>query len=34
MADIGKAQDLLGYEPLYSVQQGLDEAAQWYIDHL
>ncbi len=34
LADIGKARRLLGYEPAYSLAQGLDEAAQWYLDHL
>lgn len=34
LADIGKAQRLLGYEPDFSVRQGLDEAAAWYIDSL
>ncbi len=32
LADIGKARDLLGYEPAYSVRDGLDKAARWYID--
>jgi UDP-N-acetylglucosamine 4-epimerase len=31
LADIGKAKSLLGYSPTHSVQQGLDEAAAWYI---
>jgi UDP-N-acetylglucosamine 4-epimerase len=34
LADIGKAKKLLGYEPLYSVRTGLDEAAKWYIKNL
>jgi UDP-N-acetylglucosamine 4-epimerase len=29
-ADIGKARTLLGYEPRYSIEQGLDEALEWY----
>jgi len=29
-ADIGKARRLLGYEPTYSIAQGLDEALGWY----
>jgi UDP-N-acetylglucosamine 4-epimerase len=29
-ADISKARRLLGYEPAYSVEQGLDEALEWY----
>ncbi len=34
LADISKAQTLLGYSPEYSVEQGLDLAAQWYMDNL
>jgi UDP-N-acetylglucosamine/UDP-N-acetylgalactosamine 4-epimerase len=34
LADIGKAQGLLGYAPEFSVRQGLDEAAEWYMDSL
>ncbi|HCA26740.1 MAG TPA: LPS biosynthesis protein WbpP [Betaproteobacteria bacterium] len=30
-ADINKAQRLLGYAPTHSVQQGMREAAKWYI---
>jgi UDP-N-acetylglucosamine 4-epimerase len=33
-ADIGKARRLLGYEPAYSIAQGLDEALGWYVQHL
>jgi UDP-N-acetylglucosamine 4-epimerase len=33
-ADIGKARRLLGYEPVYSIAQGLDEALDWYVRHL
>lgn len=29
-ADIGKAKRLVGYEPTYSIEQGLDEALGWY----
>jgi UDP-N-acetylglucosamine 4-epimerase len=32
-ADIGKARRLLGYEPAYSISQGLDEALDWYVRH-
>ena len=32
LADISKAESLLGYEPTYSVRQGLDEAAEWYLN--
>lgn len=31
LADIGKAAQLLGYAPEYSVRSGLDKAAEWYI---
>lgn len=34
LADISKAQNLLGYEPEFSVTKGLDEAANWYMDNL
>ena len=34
LADISKARDLLGYSPQYSVEDGLDEAAFWYMNHL
>jgi len=34
LADISKAATLLGYTPEYSVEQGLDLAAQWYMDYL
>lgn len=33
-ADIGKAQHLLGYEPTHSIEQGLDNALDWYIKNL
>lgn len=29
-ADIGKAQELVGYEPTHTLEQGLDEALGWY----
>ncbi|MEA2059465.1 MAG: NAD-dependent epimerase/dehydratase family protein [Thermodesulfobacteriota bacterium] len=32
LADISRAQTLLGYAPGYSVAKGLDMAAQWYIN--
>jgi UDP-N-acetylglucosamine 4-epimerase len=32
LADIGKASRLLGYEPVYSVQQGLDETLRWRLE--
>jgi len=31
LADISKARQLLGYEPQYSIREGLKEAAGWYI---
>lgn len=33
-ADIGKAKTLLGYEPRYTLEQGLDEALTWYCNSL
>ena len=32
LADIGKARDLIGYSPEFSIAEGLDNAAQWYIN--
>ena len=34
LADISKAGRLLGYQPRYSVRQGLDLAAKWYMENL
>jgi UDP-N-acetylglucosamine/UDP-N-acetylgalactosamine 4-epimerase len=34
LADISKAKELLGYAPQFSVVQGLDQAAGWYISNL
>ncbi|MDR1359913.1 MAG: SDR family oxidoreductase [Deltaproteobacteria bacterium] len=34
LADIRKAVNLLGYEPEYSVRQGLQKAGAWYVEHL
>ena len=31
LADIGKARKLLGYEPRFSVREGLGRAAKWYM---
>lgn len=31
LADIGKASELLGYKPTHRIDQGLDEALDWYI---
>ena len=33
-ADIGKARRLLGYEPQFSIVQGLEKAMPWYIQFL
>ncbi len=32
LADIGKARQLIGYTPEFSVRTGLDKAADWYMD--
>jgi len=34
LADIGKAERLLGYAPTFSIDQGIHEALPWYIDSL
>ena len=34
LADIGKANRLLGYDPTHAVGDGLSEAMEWYLDHL
>ena len=34
LANIDKARNLLGYDPQYSMQQGLREAVQWYWENL
>jgi len=31
LADIGKARRLLGYAPTHRIEQGLDEALNWYV---
>lgn len=31
LADIGKAVKLLGYQPVFSVRHGLEQAAKWYL---
>lgn len=33
-ADISKAQTLLGYAPEYQVNEGLEEAMDWYVENL
>ena len=32
LADISKAKKLIGYEPQFSINSGLDKAAKWYIE--
>ena len=34
LADISKAHNLIGYQPRFSIKQGLDEAAKWYLANL
>lgn len=34
LADISKARELIGYNPEFSVLQGLDQAADWYFKNL
>lgn len=34
LADISKANELIGYVPEYSVKDGLDKSAQWYVENL
>jgi UDP-N-acetylglucosamine 4-epimerase len=34
LASIEKAQKLLGYNPKFSLQEGLKEAVSWYWEHL
>jgi UDP-N-acetylglucosamine 4-epimerase len=34
LADIGKANRLLGYEPTHAIGKGLAEAMEWYLRHL
>ena len=33
-ADISKAQELLGYDPEYDFERGLNEAIEWYKNNL
>ena len=33
-ADISKARRLIGFEPEFKIQQGIDKAMPWYIDFL
>jgi len=34
LADISKAQQLLGYQPSHKIAEGLDEAMDWYVESL
>ncbi|MCF6280667.1 MAG: NAD-dependent epimerase/dehydratase family protein [Candidatus Polarisedimenticolaceae bacterium] len=34
LADISKANELIGYEPTHRIGQGLDEAMDWYVEDL
>lgn len=34
LADIRKAQQLLGYQPSHTISEGLDEAMDWYVESL
>jgi UDP-N-acetylglucosamine 4-epimerase len=34
LANIDKARSLLGYDPQYSMKQGLKEAIKWYWENL
>jgi len=34
LADISKSRELIGYEPKFSVRDGLDESAEWYVKNL
>ena len=34
LASIDKAKNLLGYDPQFSIQQGLKEAVGWYWENL
>ncbi|HEV2608927.1 MAG TPA: SDR family oxidoreductase [Noviherbaspirillum sp.] len=33
-ADIAKARELLGFDPIYRIDAGLQRAMNWYVDHL
>lgn len=34
LADIAKAERFLGYKPVYSIENGLDKAALWYVHNM
>jgi UDP-N-acetylglucosamine 4-epimerase len=33
-ADISKAKGMLGFEPTHRIDQGLEQAMNWYLSHL
>ena len=33
-ANIGKAQELLNYQPKYTISEGMDEVIDWYVDFI
>lgn len=33
-ADVGKANRLLGYDPEYKIQSGIEKAMTWYVKNL
>ena len=33
LADIGKARKLLGYEPVYHIEEGLKKTLTWFLSH-
>lgn len=34
LADVGRAREVLGYEPRYAIEDGLQRAVPWYVTHL
>lgn len=34
LADVGRARKVLGYEPRYAIEDGLQRAVPWYVAHL
>ena len=34
LADISKAQNLLGYQPTHVIDKGLEEAMDWYVNDI
>ncbi|SVB89996.1 uncharacterized protein METZ01_LOCUS242850, partial [marine metagenome] len=33
-ANIEKAKELLSYQPMYKISEGMDEVIDWYIENL